>query len=96
METLIKIAAGLLVLGLGFTILDFCVAKLLRKMYPDPNYWNEELSSSDLSPEQRRRFQQRKRLYLNGVSHRFRKWGINLFLIGGLLLATSGVLHIFR
>jgi len=51
METFIKFGASLMVLGFGFTVIDFCLAKLLRKMYPDPNYWNEELASPNLSPK---------------------------------------------
>jgi len=96
METMIKIAAGLMVLGLGFAVIDFCLAKLLQKMYPDPNYWTKELGSPVLSSEQKRSLQQRQRLYQNGISHRFRKWGIILFLFGSLPLAIGGILHVFR
>lgn len=95
-EFLRGLGGGLLFLGLGFAIIDFFLAKLLRKIYPDENYWNEELSLPNLSPEQRRKLEQRRRLYLNGVSHRFRKWGIILFFIGGLMLAAVCILHVIR
>ena len=87
---------GLVFLGIGFTIIDYFLAKLLLKMYPDPNYWKVALSFPDLSLKQRRSLEQRQRLYQNGVSHRFRKWGIALLLFGGLLLATVGIFQITR
>ncbi len=96
METLMRTAAGLMVLGLGFAVIDFFLAKLLLKMYPDPNYWTEELSSPSLTQKQRRSLEQRQRLYQNGISHRFRKWGIALFLIGGLVLAASALVHVLK
>ncbi|HEU5122559.1 MAG TPA: hypothetical protein VFW05_00690 [Verrucomicrobiae bacterium] len=96
MELLLKIAVGLMALGLGFTVIDFFLAKLLFKMYPDPNCWDEALSSPDLSPEQRSSLEQRQRLYQNGISHRFRKWGITLLLFGVLLFATVGIIHVSR
>jgi hypothetical protein len=58
--------------------------------------WTKELGSPLLGAEQRRGLQQRQRLCQNVVSHRFRKWGIILSLLGGLLLATGGILHVFR
>ena len=96
LETMIKIAAGLMVLGVSFTVIDFCLAKLLQKMYPDSNYWTKELGSPVLSSERQRSLQQRQRLYQNGISHRFRKWRIILFLFGSLLLAIGSILHVLR
>ena len=85
-----------MLLGISFTIIDFFLAKLLLKMYPDPKYWKEALSFPGLSLEQRRGLEQRQRLYQNGVSHRFRKWGIALLFFGGLLLVTVGILQTIR
>src|SRR3954468_14376395 len=77
---------GLVFLGFGFIIMDLVLIKLLRRIYPDPEYWNEELNFPTLSPEEQRSFPRRKRFYQAAISHRFRKWGISLCLLGALLV----------
>jgi hypothetical protein len=92
MELLVKFGAGLMLVGIGVVIFDFFTARLIKKIYPDPEYWNEELNFPTLSPEDQKSFPQRKRLYQDAISHRFRKWGIAIFVIGGLLVAASAML----
>ena len=96
MELIGGFGGGLLFLGIGVVVLDFFTARLIKKIYPNPEYWNEELNFPTLSLEDQISFARRKRLYLDAVSHRFRKWGIALFLIGGLLIATSALVQRFR
>lgn len=96
MELLGGFGGGLMLLGIGVLIFDLFTAKLAEKIYPDPEYWNEELNFPTLSPTDQKSFAHRKRLYQDAVSHRFRKWGIAIVLIGGLLIAASGILHLFR
>lgn len=88
MEFAIKTAGGLVILGFGFTLIDFCLGKLLRKMYPDPSYWSEALNSPSLTTPERRTLERRHQLYLNGLSHRFQKWGMRLVITGAILFAV--------
>lgn len=92
MELLVKFGAGLMLVGVGVVVFDFFTARLIKKIYPDPEYWNEELNFPTLSPQEQKSFPRRKRLYQDAISHRFRKWGIAIFVIGGLLVATSAIL----
>jgi len=96
MELLGSFGGGLIFLGIGVVIFDFFSARLIKRIYPDPEYWNEETNLPTLSPQDQKSFGRRKRLYQDAVSHRFRKWGIALFLIGVLLLVSSFLLHTFR
>jgi len=92
MELLVKFGAGLMLVGIGVVIFDFFTARLIKRIYPDPEYWNEELNFPTLSPEDQKSFPRRKRLYQDAISHRFLKWGIAIFVIGGLLVAASAIL----
>ena len=85
-----------MLLGIWVVIFDSITAWLIKKIYPDPEYWNEQLNLPTLSPEDQKSFPRRKRLYQDAISHRFRKWGIVLFLMGGVLLATSVLMHVLR
>jgi len=96
MELIGGIGGGLLLLGIWVVIFDSITAWLIKKIYPDPEYWNEQLNLPTLSPEDQKSFPRRKRLYQDAISHRFRKWGIVLFLMGGVLLATSVLMHVLR
>jgi len=96
MELLGAFGGGLMFLGIGVLIFDFFAARVIKRIYPNPEYWNEELNLPTLSPEDQKSFPRRKRLYQDAVSHRFRKWGVTLFLIGGLLVATSALVHVLR
>ena len=82
-----------MLVGIGVVIFDFFSARIVRKIYRNPEYWNEELNFPTLSPKDQKSFPRRKRLYEDAISHRFRKWGIVLFLVGSLLLATSSIVN---
>jgi hypothetical protein len=83
------VGGGLMFLSIGVVLFDQFFAKVLKKVYPNPEYWNEELNLPTLTPADQKTFPWRKRLYHDAVSHRFRKWGVNLFVIGALLLAVA-------
>jgi len=95
MEILLSIGLGLVVLGLGFIVIDFFLVRLLRKMYPDSNYWIEE---PDVRAEDRRSFVNRRRLFDAAASHRLRNWGVIIFVVGALLCSTlaSSLRYIWR
>ena len=80
-----------MLLGIAFVVFDLFSVRLFKKIFPDQNYWNEE-NWPNLDAQQRRDFTTRRRLYESILSHRFRSWGIILFLVGALLLATSAIL----
>jgi hypothetical protein len=96
MELLGAFGGGLMLLAIGVFVFDFFAARLIKRIYPDPEYWNEELNFPTLSPEAQKTFPHRKRLYQDAVSHRFRKWAIGLFLVGAVLVAANAVLHFSR
>jgi hypothetical protein len=93
MQTIEKIALGLITLGIAFVIIDFFFARLLKKMYPDPNCWFEALTDRSLTNSERLGLERRKRLYEAGVSHYFRKHGARLCLIGFLILIGCFASH---
>jgi len=93
MQLIGAFAGGLLFLGVAVLVFDFFAAHLIKRIYPHPEYWDEELNLPTLTPEDKRSFSRRKRLYQDAVSHRFRKWGIGLFVIGALLIAANAILY---
>jgi hypothetical protein len=94
MELLGAFGGGLMFLGIGVIIFDFFTARLIKKIYPDPEYWNEKLNFPTLSPEDQKSFPRRKHLCQDALSHRFRKWGIGIFLLGTLLIVTNVLCHL--
>ena len=83
-------------LGLAFVVVDFCLVKILQKMYPHPNSWDDQSDGRDGGSSQRERSEIGKRLYDNAVSHRFRNGGLCVCLIGILLLITYTIYEGFR
>ncbi len=93
-ELLGAFGGGLILLGIGVVIFDFFAARVIKRIYPDPEYWNEELNFPTHSRKDQKSFPRRKRLYQDSVSHRFGKWGIGLlngqFGEGEMLLHRCG------
>src|SRR5436190_17265268 len=92
MEILLSVGLGLMVLGLGFIVIDFFLVRLLRKMHADPNCWIEEPAAPDLRPEDRRTFVNRRRLFDAAASHRLRNWGVIVFVVGALLCLALAII----
>jgi len=82
-----------MLLGFGFMVIDYFLVAVMRRMYPDPEYWNQEIGFVDRQSANRDAFSNRKRLYEAVVAHTFRKWGILTFIVGTIALVASAFLQ---
>jgi hypothetical protein len=95
MNTFLAIGLGLLVLGFALIVLDFFLARLLTKMYPDPAFW-DDANWSALDGADRKSLHQRRDWYFTAVGHRFRKYGLSLSIGGTALIGLELILRWIR
>jgi len=74
-------------LGIGFAIIDYFVVKELDKKYVNLKpIWNDAAYLQALDVHLRNQTERARRIYYELSSHKLRRFGITLFLIGGLLV----------
>ncbi len=94
LEMLISIGAGLVLVGIGFVIIDYFLVHLVRRMYPQgPQAWNQ-MDVSHLNTGDQRRFQAIPTRYKEVTSHKMMKLGLVVSFLGLLILVGSGVWHL--
>lgn len=94
-ELIVSIGAGLAVLGVGLAVIDYFLARLVKRMYPQGSQGWRQVDISGLTSKDQRRFQAFPSRYEEMTSHKMRKRGFAISACGLLILVGCGVWYLF-
>lgn len=94
-EIFLSLGAGFVVLGLVLVIIDFFIVRLIKRIYPvGLQGLDKRPELDDLDSSERRRYELLRSRYYDGVTHRMRKIGLMISLIGIFSLGLCGILNL--
>ncbi len=96
MKSLTGIGAGLILLGMGFVIMDFFLARLVKKIRRTGvhDLSDQQMLITVTKPGERRRLEIAKRNYDAAITHRMRRGGIIVAAAGAIILLGLSIFQL--
>ena len=86
--TLLIIGAALMFLGLCLIFFDLAIYNGTKKMFPQGEEGFDAVDLDSMSADERKQVARQKRMYMDAMNHKCRKWAIGIIAVGAIAVMS--------